>query len=138
MKIIQSFICLLLVLSSFNLQAEKENSQSNYIPPESRKLFDPEIIDGELHMQREHWFHNFKVGAIPAFCTNPQAGFLNVYKGEKEKCPLEVEAIMDLCLTKLADKSIPEKIVGVMQANAAGQNMGMCTFVAYQQSLKDV
>jgi hypothetical protein len=110
--------------------------EDKYVPPIERKLFDPQIINGNLIMPREQWFHNFKASGIPNFCNVPQAGFLGAYKGKPEDCQITVEKILDFCLVKLSDTYIPEKVEGIARANSYGQYMGMCLLINYQKSTK--
>lgn len=133
MKFIGFLIALLLIGCVEN---QPKETRTTYIPPKERKLFDPKIINGELVMPRDQWFHNFKASAIPEFCTNPQAIFLNVYKGTPEDCPVIVEKILDFCLEKLLEKYIPGKVQGMANANAYGQSMGACLLINYQNYQK--
>lgn len=112
---------------------QPKETQASYIPPQERKLFDPEIINGQLVMPRDQWFHNFKASGIPGLCGDPQAGFLRAYKGTPEDCPVIVEKVLDFCFEKLSEKYIPEKVQGMAKANAYGQSLGMCLLINYQK-----
>ncbi|WP_199609603.1 hypothetical protein [Flocculibacter collagenilyticus] len=111
-------------------------AQSEYIPPAKRQLVDPDFKNGKLYMKREDWFHNFKVGAIPDFCSNPNAGFLASYQGIPSDCEKTVEQYMDYCVDKVINKKLPQVFTSVPQATIAGENVGLCTFSAYRASLK--
>lgn len=124
-------ICTLLIVGcAANKPIEKANK---YTPPKDRVLYDPKIVDGELLMSREQWFHNFKASAIPGLCSAPQAGFLRVYNGAPENCEKTVEPILDFCFQKFSNGQIPETVRGMARANAYGQRMGMCLLINYQQ-----
>ena len=97
-------------------------------------LREPEYIDGQPVIPREDWVHNFKVSSVPGLCTDPQAGFVLVYKGAPEDCYATVRTLIDKCMEGPLDSNIPKMIRGFPMAYAAGENLGRCVLTAYLAS----
>lgn len=101
------------------------------VADEEPTLRKPSFVDGQPVMPRDDWVHNFKISSVPGLCTNPEAGFALVYKGNPEDCYLLVRSLIDMCMDGPLDNKIPQTIRGFPMAHTAGENLGRCVLDAY-------